>query len=499
MLKNARWREFFFSVCDNETIIAAVGDLNFDLETKLRWISGEAWALLLDLAQIKPFLTAAAPAEKAAVATPAWLPFWVDICTNETMPELVDILHTDLVPKLEWMAEEGSELSFVKAKMAATTAPEQKLAVFGSNKIKQMMVALATGPELVEFVLDLGGDWAKWREWMIAKGVSSVDLAEAAIGRNQILADTWVIWFANQVIVGNDAEYARHLLRYVSDDALAIIRAHQMSTDIINDAYGAEAKPVIQALNGELATEDMEVTTSETLLTGDPNEGPFKEMDFGGDKRFKLTFMRDKVDVDVGVEIAAESGDDRAAELLPDAINVWKANIEGAWDNQFQITNDDKTIPMRFHVNFEGGPNKVTAHSGEWVWPKLNAGNWFVPDDNIPLQKDAVSKAPIHEYGHLIGNLDEYNVSADHYIRVTGLDPTTDPNALPESDEPGVTKFEEQLRGWGFDIDLPSRTRYTNQASIMGTGTTVLKTHVDHILDWVNRNRRIGEAPFRFV
>ncbi|MFC5263207.1 hypothetical protein ACFPJ1_13925, partial [Kribbella qitaiheensis] len=41
MLKNARWREFFTAVCDNDTIIPAVRDLRFDLVTQLTWVIPE--------------------------------------------------------------------------------------------------------------------------------------------------------------------------------------------------------------------------------------------------------------------------------------------------------------------------------------------------------------------------------------------------------------------------------------------------------------------------
>jgi hypothetical protein len=40
-LKNDAWRDFFVGVCDNDTIITALNDLKFDLATKLEWAAEE--------------------------------------------------------------------------------------------------------------------------------------------------------------------------------------------------------------------------------------------------------------------------------------------------------------------------------------------------------------------------------------------------------------------------------------------------------------------------
>jgi len=36
------WRDFFVDVCDNETMIEALNDLNFDMETQVRWMIEES-------------------------------------------------------------------------------------------------------------------------------------------------------------------------------------------------------------------------------------------------------------------------------------------------------------------------------------------------------------------------------------------------------------------------------------------------------------------------
>jgi hypothetical protein len=480
VLKTERWKAFFLSVCDNFTIVMAAGDLGFDLPTQLTWIRGEASGLFaLNLTMLKPLLQNASAADLAVVGGDFWRPFWLDVCTNETMPELVDLLFpNNLRRKLEWMAAEGSSLPAVRAKVAATADAAQRSAVLDSLTVRMSMVWLCNDAEMISFVLDLGGDWPKWKPWAQFEGAPLRDLALEAMTRRLVPTDPLLAGFLGAC--AGKVDKARDYVRDLSDADVARLKVNPIVMDVATDAYGGDAEQVKRALDGELARVDKEVSTEETLLTGDPKE-PFKEQTFGGDNRFELSFWRDRVQVDVGVRIKPDFFDERAETLLPAAKTIWSAKINGAWDNKFQITNGTRTIPMRFHVNLDAdGPNTVTAHSGEWVWPKLNAGNWFVPDhDEQPGQERAVSEAPIHEFGHLIGNLDEYWISADHYVQVTGKDPKTDPNAVPETDKEGTT-------------------RYTNQVSLMGSGTQVLQNHVKGILDIVNDNRRSGDPAYTF-
>ena len=71
-----------------------------------------------------------------------------------------------------------------------------------------------------------------------------------------------------------------------------------------------------------------------------------------------------------------------------------------------------------------------------------------------------------------------------------GVDPTADPNASVDTDSAGTDRF-------------------TNTASIMGSGGhngTIDPRHVDRFLTWLNQNRRrdsdsgrFAEDPFRLV
>jgi len=90
-----------------------------------------------------------------------------------------------------------------------------------------------------------------------------------------------------------------------------------------------------------------------------------------------------------------------------------------------------------------------------------------------------VAQAPVHEFGHLIGNADEYNRTAEHYVQVTGQ-AVTSRGTVPETDTAGTT-------------------RYTNSLSLMGSGTHIEPRHANSVLEWVNQNLRSGEPQFSVV
>lgn len=480
MLNNARWKEFFLTVCDNTTIIPALTDLKFNLPTQLTWIRGEASALFsLTFAKLKPLLTAAVAADIAIVGGEAWRSFWTDVCTNATMADLVDILFPDnLTHKLEWMQAEGSSLALVRTKVAATTDAGQKTAVFANATVRSMMVSLCNDNEMIAFVLDLGGDWTQWRPWVLAEGAPMMALARAAVARN-LITDPSVRGFVSAA--GTSAIAARDFLRGLADPQLAAVRAFAGTNDMIGELTGPNVDEVRRALAGEIARADQSPHVGETLQAGSGTT-PFVAMSFNLDSRYTMSYWRDRVEVDVGIALTPATDDARAAELLPAAIGTWRANILGAWDNKFQMTNGQRTIPLRFHANLgSSGPNPVTVHSGRWAWPNLNATNWFVPDTvNQPGQATAVSTAPIHEFGHLIGNADEYSLTAAHYLATVGTSVGSDPNATPSTDSAG-------------------NTRYTNINSIMGQGGPALVRHVSNILTAVNSNLRPGEPVFSYV
>ncbi|MCB0594934.1 MAG: hypothetical protein H6557_34355 [Lewinellaceae bacterium] len=111
MLKINYWRGFFVDVCTNETMITALDELGFDLETKLDWIEAELHSNRMELSYstIQPWIVHpnTTQSEKDGLKTNRWKTFFGQICTNETMITALNDLGFDRTTRREWMAAEG--------------------------------------------------------------------------------------------------------------------------------------------------------------------------------------------------------------------------------------------------------------------------------------------------------------------------------------------------------------------------------------------------------
>ncbi len=390
------------------------------------------------------------------------------------MKRAVVNLRAPLRVALDWIDAAAlitRSIDYVEIQSLVTGASQAERDAVATNHYRDFFVKVCTNNTMIAALRDLRFPWATARQWAREEGTETLDLARSLASAG-VIPVSGLTSFLGAATRGATA--AREHLRNLSDDALAELRTSPVPADVIRDTFGSRAAPVLRVLNGEISSGEANVTTSEDLLAG-PTTGPFTSMHFGGDNRFNVAYRRDRVNVSVGVELTA--ADDRARELLPTAKQIWLRRIRAAWGSRFRLTNGQRTIPLRFIINLDSGPNHVNVHSGVWAWPNLNAGNWFAPDhEQVPQQEEAVSQAPVHEFGHLIGNVDEYNRTAEHYVQVTGQ-PVTSAGTVPETDTKGVT-------------------RYTNSLSLMGSGSTVEPRHIDNILGWVNANLRTGEPAF---
>jgi hypothetical protein len=395
----------------------------------------------------------------------------VDCLNGGEMIRAMRNLHAPLGPALDWIDAAATItrlIGYDEIRELVTRAPQPERDAIANDHYRTFFVKVCTNATMITALVDLNFPWATARRWAREEGTDTLDLARG-LDRGGRLNIPGLTAFLDAARDGRNA--AREHLRNLPDADLTALRGgNPVIADIINDSFGGRASEVIRVLNGEIAAGEAEVSTSEDLLAG-PTTGPFTSMHFGGDHRFDISYNRTSVNVSVGVELTAV--DDRARTLLAAAKTIWIGRIQAAWGNRFQLTNGDRTIPLRFNINLDSGSNHVNVHSGLWAWPNLNAGNWFAPDhEQVPQQEEAVSQAPVHEFGHLIGNNDEYNRTAEHYVQVTG-EAVTGPNAVPETDTAGTT-------------------RYTNALSLMGSGTQIEPRHANSAVEWVNRNLRSG-------
>jgi hypothetical protein len=98
------------------------------------------------------------------------------------------------------------------------------------------------------------------------------------------------------------------------------------------------------------------------------------------------------------------------------APGAWFGHVEAAW-NQYRGVDaaSGRSMPVDFRmIRGAGGDAKtVTVAAGTG---RANAGRWFAADP------DAAATVA-HEYGHLIGLQDEYQLHPGDYVRATGHEP----------------------------------------------------------------------------
>jgi hypothetical protein len=238
-----------------------------------------------------------------------------------------------------------------------------------------------------------------------------------------------------------------------------ILRA--LLTDDANYTY------VLRMLDQGLITEETDVSSamSETLQTGNPATGPFSPRVFSWNTGYDIAYLRDALQLTVRIKLDPTNA--TARTQLATAQPVWESNIEGAWNNQFRVTNAIHTLALRFNCHFtDSDPHHtVNVHPGSPTgWPGVDMLNWYT----------GRLVSPNHEFGHMIGNPDEYFLSQAHYTAVTGENPTTAPagNVTTETDTAG-------------------NQRFSNQVGIMGVSSQpVQQRHMNSFLNWINRNRR---------
>lgn len=95
---------------------------------------------------------------------------------------------------------------------------------------------------------------------------------------------------------------------------------------------------------------------------------------------------------------------------------AWFGHVETVWNQYLGVeTASGKSMPVDFRMvrGAGGDANTVSVVPGTG---RANAGKWFVADP------DAASTIP-HEFGHLIGLQDEYQLHPGDFVRATGHEP----------------------------------------------------------------------------
>ncbi len=198
---------------------------------------------------------------------------------------------------------------------------------------------------------------------------------------------------------------------------------------------------------------------------------------FTGEENYLL--IRRPASVEVEVRIRLVSAENPQKDYMPNASlpDEWLFGIRQIWNNRFRFTNGKTSLPLVFNPRIVKGNAhfKVLVHPGAAKkGDPTNEDNWHEDDDpftGIP-----------HEFGHMLGNPDEYNVPG----KTTEISRTT-----------GMTEAEKRRSSWEGITGQPRPRRQGgyDKKNVMGTGGQAFRRHVSKILAFFNDNLRQPKEP----
>jgi hypothetical protein len=203
------YRDTLASALDVSEMTRVIRALNPPLATKLDWLRAAALIVSwqIDYADVSPFIAAAPAAERDALKTDAWRSFFVDVCDDDTMSLLVDVLFTSLKDKIRWLAAEDVPWSMLKARLQAEPDAAQKVALYSDSAIMDAFVSACDNDEMAEAVILIGGTMAQKQVWLDEEGTSASEYLDALV-RLQIFETGTV---AHTRAIDADAAIATHL------------------------------------------------------------------------------------------------------------------------------------------------------------------------------------------------------------------------------------------------------------------------------------------------
>jgi len=182
-------------------------------------------------------------------------------------------------------------------------------------------------------------------------------------------------------------------------------------------------------------------------------------------------------------------GSDATRQYYPETAlaDRWLGGIQSVWNNRIRLTNGTNRLDLVFVPVFTStNPHHTIAvrpSSGADVADRADAGTWYESDD---------ANTAAHEFGHFLGNQDEYNLPGSNAEVPVASFPRLDADELHRSTWEGI-----------YGITRPYDPESHDTPTIMGAShehTTVELRHVSYIVGWFNSAMLSpGEAAYRAV
>ncbi len=408
------------------------------LEQKLNWMSveGSSWEL------VKPLLTdpAVPPEQKRALYGQNYMrTFFTKVCDDDEMEEAVILLGGRLQSQLNWMFVEGTNEAAVKRRIAAHDAAE-RVSLYGLDYIRDFFVDLVGDDGMAAMVDLIGGTLNQRLLWMAVEDTNYRAVAE-------------------RIRKASDTDYK------TVDPATRAKLKEDLSK-------GEFAKVEAMLDRGMLDTQEVDSERSESHWEKknyrDPKAKWYMET-FSVESKYHIERTRTELRVRVRIQFTGNT---------PGAAHkkVWRDGINSYWNNLFHLENaDGKKLAIVFDPLFDAAdphhkieilppvPDPVTKAP---VPGREDAAHWYAGP--LATTDTTDGRTAAHEFGHLIGLADEYQLTKKDYERMVGPAPAA-------VEPPG-----------GF-----------TSPSLMGKmASGVELRHMDTFVAWLNARLLPGEKPY---
>jgi hypothetical protein len=421
---------------DNEMARAITGLRGGRLLHKLQWLKAEGSSLALVWPLIADTRT---PSEERIEPYQhnEMRSFFVDLCNDDEMASVVDLLGGSLEAKLNWMFAEGTSWKAVIQKIQATPDFRERAFLFTKDYMRENFVSLLNNGEMAALVDMLHGTLDQKLGWMAAEGTNG----------NLVFP---------KVRAAPDPE-----LRDVKPATRQAVKSELSAKDF---------RRFEQMLDeGLLFWEEVSKPVTERHYEQkdekDPTSG-YKIKKFEWTSRYEILYMRTALRIRVRICFSGEKATDTHKRM-------WLSGIHNRWNGKFHLENDRRmalvfepifvTSDEHQTVKLHKGPPVARADMTNWTaGPNANGG---------PLNKDSTSAdTAAHEFGHMVGLEDEYQLPESEFKRLLGRDPT-----------PG---------------DLDPAVGYRGGALMGSSAGDVEARYLPPFVDWINAHRLPGEKPF---
>jgi hypothetical protein len=347
-----------------------------------------------------------------------------------------------LAQKLNWMWAEDTNWKAVKALISDPTVPPgEKTELYDMGWPRDLFVDVCGDDQMAEAVLILGGRLDQKLRWMIAEGTNAQLVYRLA----------WATPDTDLLRTGLPRDIAVGLRKELSGKEYQ--RAEQMLT------------------RGLLNWDEIDSSRTEKHYelkdASDPTKG-WELVDFKVKSKYEINYNRTELRVKVRVKFTGEKP--TAAHIA-----IWENGIAAKWNNAFHVENG-RRIPIVFEPLWvpTGAHHEIKLHKPPVV--REDAANWYAGPNANPgpgtAQDTTDANTAAHEFGHLIGLADEYNLTAADYQKLTGSAPPAGP-----------------MPAGGYDT-----------TSVMAVITGPVEgRHMRPFVDWLNKNKLPRERPYRVV